>query len=45
MKVILLDLFAEIHKICVKFALPRSPYTFTFQSTQGFPSHIEFKFY
>ena len=25
------DLLAEIHKSCVKFALPRSPYTFRFQ--------------
>ena len=33
LKIILLDLFAEIHKSCVKFALLRSPYTFRFQLT------------
>ena len=37
------DLFAEIHKSCVKFALPRSPYTFRFQLGWGFLNHNEFK--
>ena len=44
LKVILaLDLFGEIHKSCLKFALPRSFYTFRFQ-VECFLNYIEFKF-
>ena len=44
LKVILaLDLFGEIHKSCLKFALPRSFYIFRFQ-VECFLNYIEFKF-
>ena len=43
LKVILvLDLFAEIRKSCIKFVLPSSLYTFRFQLERGCLNHIEF---
>ena len=44
-KVIVPDLFAEIHKSFVKFALLSSLYTLRFQLIRGFLNHVELKFY
>ena len=44
LKVILVfDLFTEIHKIYIKFAPPRSPYTFWFQLELGFEFNFRWK--
>ena len=41
--ILVLDIFAYT-KRCIKFALPKCPYTFRFQLEWGFLNHIEFKF-